>query len=146
MIKTILLDANILISALDTNEPGAVKYLRSLLQDDDVLLAISPLIRYEVLRGVAIDDNKRHEKLKNILDGYEEFDITKDVSELSSTLFRYAQSVGRVNTKNINKHSFDIFHWATAKCNNFEMGSNDSDLKTINTLYTEYLASNDESA
>lgn len=57
--RRVLLDANLLISALDiegsSNESAKKKAqakLASLLADENVAVAITPLIRYEVLRGV----------------------------------------------------------------------------------------------
>jgi len=54
-----LLDANVLIAALDDKGSTkleecqqAKKYLHELLSDENVALAISPLIRSEVLRGI----------------------------------------------------------------------------------------------
>lgn len=138
MTKTILLDANLLISAFDTKEKVAVEAMRKLLKDDSISLAITPLIRYEVLRSVEFTDDVLHEKLKERLNGFEEFDITRDISELSTALFRYAKSEGKVNPENVNKRSFDIFHWATAKCNELEIESNDGDIDRLETLYDEY--------
>jgi predicted nucleic acid-binding protein len=137
MTRKILLDTNVLISAFDTKNADAIDYLKSLLVDEEVALSISPLIRYEVLRGIAYDNNKLHEELKSKLNSFEEFDITLEVAELSSKLFRYAKSVDR---NIVDKRSFDIFHLCTAKCNDLEFGSNDSDLEKLENLYQECLA------
>lgn len=134
MTRKILLDANVLISALDTKTPDAVEYLKSLVRDENVGLVISPLIRYEVLRGVAYENDQKHEELKEILNGFEEIDITLDVTELSTELFRYAKSEGR---NIVNKRSFDVFHFSTAKCNNLEFGTNDSDIDKLEALYKD---------
>lgn len=139
MTRKVLLDANMLISAFDTKTPKAIKDMKSLLLDDDVALSISPLIRYEVLRGVAYDNDLLHEDLKSKLNGFEEFDISLEVVELSTKLFRYAKSKDR---DIVNKRSFDIFHFCTAKCNNLEFGSNDSDMGKLEALYQDCMKLN----
>lgn len=60
MTRKILLDTNLLIAAFDKSgrtsaemKASARAMLAELLADDDVALFITPLIRYEVLRGVS---------------------------------------------------------------------------------------------
>jgi predicted nucleic acid-binding protein len=143
MMRKILLDTNLIIAAFDGNNPEAKNQLAGLLNDENVAFAISPLIRYEVLRGVFFSDNEKYDYLKAILNGFEEFDISRDIAALSSHLFRFSQSK-KEDGKNalVNKRSFDVFHLATAKCNELELCSNDGDLSKLENLYQEWQSSN----
>lgn len=145
MTRKILLDTNLIIAAFDGNNPEAKNQLAGLLNDENVAFAISPLIRYEVLRGVSFDDNERYEYLEAILNlnEFEEFEISRDIATLSSHLFRFSQSK-KEDGKDalVNKRSFDVFHLATAKCYGLELCSNDGDLGKLENLYQEWLSSN----
>ena len=134
MSKNILLDTNLIIAAFDTKDSEAQEQLRNLLEDEEVAFAISPLIRYEVLRGIAFSDDDKYIELQKILNDFEEFDIGRDVSELSARIFRYAKQQER---DIVNKRSFDVFHCATAKCNGLDICSNDSDIGKIDALCQE---------
>ena len=136
MSKNILLDTNLIIAAFDTKDSEAQEQLRNLLEDEEVAFAISPLIRYEVLRGIAFSDDDKYIELQKILNDFEEFDIGRDVSELSARIFRYAKQQER---DIVNKRSFDVFHCATAKCNGLDICSNDSDIGKIDALCQEIL-------
>ena len=65
MTMSVLLDTNLLIAAYDDEgstspqEKQKAKVRMSELLDDDKVLYISPLIRYETLRGVTFKDNER---------------------------------------------------------------------------------------
>ena len=144
MTKKILLDTNLIIAAFDNNNAAAQEQLRQLLNDEEVAFAISPLIRYEVLRGVSFTDEEKYEALNAILNGFEEFDIGKDVANLSSHLFRFARSKKADGEKSlVDKRSFDIFHYATAQCNALELCSNDRDLTKLQQLYNDWLTENE---
>jgi len=138
MDRKILLDTNLIISAFDTKSPEAREQLRILLEDDQVAFAISPLIRYEVLRGVGISETERHGELESVLNGFVEFDIGRDVANLSSNLFRYVRSNhNKEESSFVDKRSFDIFHYATAKCNELELCSNDGDLGRLERIHKQ---------
>ncbi len=140
MTRKILLDTNLIIAAFDNKDQVAIDQLTQLLTDDDVAFAISPLIRYEVLRGVHFSDDAKHDALNTILNSFEEFDIGKDVANLSSSLFRFARSKKAVGEKTIvDKRSFDVFHCATAQCNALELCSNDGDLAKLEKLYNDWV-------
>jgi len=140
MSREILLDANLLIAAFDTKNEKAITQLEELLSNDNVVLAISPLIRYEVLRGVSYANNEQYNYLNSILNAFEEFDINRDIAALSSNLFRLSQSKKEEGKGAlVDKRSFDVFHLATAKCNNLELCSNDSDLGKLENLYQSWL-------
>ena len=103
---------------------------------DDIELCITPLIRYEVLRGIPFDDSDSYEDLKEMLDGFIELDIKRNTSELASNLFRYARHCKRGI---VNKRSFDVFHCTTAKCNQCETHSHDGDIAKIEGLHDDYI-------
>ena len=147
MTRRVLLDTNLLIAAFDatstTSEEKrthAKTILSHLLSDNEVALAITPLIRYEVLRGVAWLNPENYQDLKNILSAFTEFDISREVSELAADLYRFDkhQAEQKNENKNLEKRKFDIFHLACSKCNHLELASQDTDIAKLNLLYCEY--------
>ncbi len=142
MERKILLDTNLIIAAFDNQSPEAINQLAKLLSDENVAFAISPLIRYEVLRGIPFSENERHNALNALLNEIEEFDIGNDTAILSSNLFRFAKlerAEGECSI--VDKRNFDVFHLATAKCNELELYSNDGDLDKLENLYQRWLKS-----
>ncbi len=63
----ILLDANFLIRALEDSSSEEYKQLTDYLESDDLVIYITPLIYYEVLRGVDWDNINNHTKFKGTL-------------------------------------------------------------------------------
>ena len=149
MARKVLLDANLLIAAFDNNgntseeiRATAKNKLTELLSDPDVMFFITPLIRYEVLRGVNWQRNDDFESLKDILNTFPELDITRNVSELAANLFRFERwnmLQRNDNSRNLDKRKFDIFHFCSANCNNLELCSNDTDIGKINILHDSYI-------
>lgn len=145
--KNVLLDTNLIIAAYDpkaTTAPekrqAALKLLGELL-DGDAKLYVSPLIRYEVLRGSDHKDDEHYQKLKEILDGFPMAEITTDVSDLAAHLFRFDRQSPedqRVLGKNPEKYRFDVFHYACAHCNGWTLETHDADGKKIGQLHTRY--------
>lgn len=157
--RKILLDANTIIlfmasqnkdsqhieSADDLeNNQQKIQSIRELLSNPDVALAITPLIRYEVLRGAK---NKfEYQTLESILEEFEEFDINKDIGELSACIFKdrfeslkASQSEKQKEEINMLKRSFDICHFASAKCNKLEFLSNDVDMEKYKSIYNDII-------
>lgn len=132
MSRRVLLDANLLIGALD-GEPGNAQHerarqrLESLLQDPDVILAISPLIRYEVMRGAR---RVSADQLREILNDFHEFDVRARDAERAAELFQQARQQGRA----LDKRSFDLFHCVCAELNGLELDSQDGDIPNIQQL------------
>jgi len=148
MTRKILLDTNLLIAAFDKSgrtsaqmKASAIAMLAELLADDEVALFITPLIRYEVLRGVSWLDKAEFDELQANLNGFPELDITRDISELSANLFRFdswqAAQPGAA-ARNLEKRKFDVFHFSSAHCNALELCSNDSDIGRIRQLHQSY--------
>lgn len=137
MIRAYLLDANLLIGALDTdhNNPDHVRskaLFEDLLTKDDVRLAISPLIRYEVLRGarrVPLD------QLETILNNIHEFEVGAKDARLAADIFRMDRE--RQGERAVDKKRFDVFHCACAKLNDLELLSYDGDIEKIQDLIKE---------
>ncbi|QRN39229.1 type II toxin-antitoxin system VapC family toxin [Pectobacterium carotovorum] len=148
MTRKILLDANLLIAAFDNNgntseeiKNAANDKLSELSSDPDVVFFITPLIRYEVLRGVSWQRSDDFQSLQQILDTIPDLDITRSVSELAANLFRFETwQIRQQNDtrRNIDKRKFDIFHFCSASCNNLELCSNDTDIGRIHTIYDSY--------
>lgn len=146
MKKKIFLDTNIIISAFDTGKPEAREKISTYLSDDNIELFISPLVRYEVLRGVLFTEKEKYNYLQDILDGFKELNIERDISELASKLYQYdIYSANSKENRNFDKRSFDTFHFSTAKCNELEIDSFDTDIDKIESLYEKYLRDTDPS-
>jgi len=135
--RAILLDTNMLIGAFDTDEtnPDHVRdkeRLAELLRDDDVSLSISPLIRYEFLRGA-----KRVplEALEAVLDDFQEFDVGARDARMAAEIFRHDRRTEGEST--IDKKRFDVFHCVCAKLNGLDMISNDQDIEKIQKIIQE---------
>lgn len=138
MTRKVLLDTNLLIGALDA-EPGngahvlARERLRALLMDPDVKLAISPLIRYEVMRGTK---NAPLSQLREILNDFHEFDVSARDAERAAELFQTARRQGVV----LDKRTFNLFHCVCAELNNLEFESQDGDVPKIQYLMRQLSA------
>lgn len=104
---------------------------------------ITPLIRYEVLRGIKWENIDVYDSMSRVLNGFPELDITRNVAELSANLFRFDShqlaTVGQ-GTRNIEKRKFDVFHYCCACCNNLDLESNDTDIAKIEQLHNHYLS------
>ena len=101
--RFVLLDTNMLIGAFDTDENNpdhlnSRKIVTELIEDSNVQIAITPLIRYEVLRGV-----KRisREKMQTVLNGFESFEINADIAYQSADIFYELELLS--NDKDIQK-------------------------------------------
>jgi len=148
MTRNVLLDTNLLIAAFDSHGSTspemkrlAIRQLSELVADPDSKLFITPLVRHEVLRGIAWQSIDEFIAMKNILKDFTELDVTRDISELSANLFRFdswraLQANDR--NRNVDKRKFDVFHYCSAHCNSLEFCSNDSDIGRIRTLHTAY--------
>lgn len=150
MTRNVLLDTNLLIAAFDSNgttsselKSQAKAKLAALLADPNVRLFITPLIRYEVLRGIKWLSQSAYNDMRKALNNFPELDITRNIAELSANLFRFDsyQNISVTgNVKNVDKRKFDVFHYCCASCNNIEFDSNDTDIAKINQLHKQYLA------
>lgn len=132
MSRAVLLDTNLLIGAFeaeDGNEQHAQAQvrLRALLQDPDVKLAITPLIRYEVLRGAR---RVSAEQLDARLNAFQEFDVRGADARRAAEIYRRAQQQGTA----LDKRKFDVFHWVCAELNQLEIHSADGDIEKIRNL------------
>jgi len=130
--RLVLLDANILIGALD-GEPGndahddALRKFEELANDPGVKLAISPLVRYEVLRGMSEDDI---DFVNAQLNDMKEFEVRGIEAIRAAEVFRRA----RQQDIKLDKRKFDVFHCVCAELNDLELLSKDADIETIQNL------------
>ena len=109
--------------------------------DPSARLYVTPLIRYEVLRGVPHDDSRRLECLRAALAGFETLDVTDPVADLASDLFRLDRHdrVG-AGTHAVDKRRFDAFHFAEAKVSGLEFESLDEGMSSLEVLHVRLLA------
>ncbi len=132
MTRTILLDTNLLIGAFDPEDGNAShieakRRLMELLEAPEIKLAITPLIRYEVLRGAKnVDPTALNEQLN----GFHEFEVRGEEARRAAELFRTARQQGKA----LEKHSFDVFHCVCAELNGLEIDSQDRDIARIQNL------------
>lgn len=150
MSRRVLLDTNMLVAAYDeagTTSPEirerARKRILALLADESVdELVTTPLIRYEVLRGIDWQANPRYQEILQVLQQFREIEVGRKVSELAADLYRFDawQNAQTGGNKNLEKRKFDVFHLAAAKCNDLELASADTDIaKLEDGLYRQYL-------
>lgn len=142
-----LLDTNFLIYLADeeadpTKRKMVLEKMAEVLQQDDVSFVISPLIAYEVLRGVNWDNPKKLNDLKNALAAFKPLVITQEIADLARDLYRFDKFDAERNgvEKNLDKRKFDVFHYATAYVNGLEMLSHDTDINGIAKLHKKMLA------
>lgn len=148
--RELLLDANYLIYLLegkfDENDGELLQSLKNLRDEialDNVEIVTTSLIRYEFLRYFAwgVEDDKV-EQYTEVMNQFTTIDISQDVSDLATNLYRldkFEAENANIN-KNIDKRQFDIFHFATAKVNDIELLSNDKHLPQMQGLYERYQA------
>lgn len=137
-----LLDTNFLIYLADTDADPAKRKMvldkmAEVLQQDDVSFVISPLISYEVLRGVNWDNPNKLGSLKNTLAQFTSLAITQEIADLARDLYRFDKFDAERNgvAKNLDKRKFDVFHYATAYVHGLEMLSHDTDISDIAKLH-----------
>lgn len=140
MTRGVLLDTSLIIQAFDsgaTSDPAtkseAKRRMNELLTDPEVMLAITPLILYEVLRGLPANDGDRIQSLLDILTQFENYEIRLAEANLAAELWRYVISKGQSPIK----RSFDIVHIASAYQNDLEMASADADIGKLKSLYQD---------
>lgn len=138
-----LLDTNYLIYLADPDadkikKKEVLQDLSQKLQDDNVTLFLTPLIRYEVLRGVKWNDFAKLEQLKKALMPFQSIDINDDIADLARNLYRLDKAnQQKGSNKIIEKYQLDMFHFATAKENNLQILSKDRDMLAIQNLFEQ---------
>lgn len=139
-----LLDTNNLIYLVDSNSESeirreALEKLHQKLSDPNNRFMLTPLIRYEVMRGIKWEDETKLKELENILKQFKSLDIRDEIADLAGDLYRFDEYKSRRDNipKNLEKRKFDMFHYATAKMENLEILSADSDLSHIEKLYEQ---------
>ncbi|MFW2177315.1 MULTISPECIES: PIN domain-containing protein [unclassified Moraxella] len=123
--KSVLVDANILIAMIDgdNTNPNHVEAKQKFndLIEQNVAIAITPLIRYEVLRGIksiSIDEAQA------ILDDFVEFNITDKEANPSAKIFHFSRSddfLAKNTGIKLDKQNFDVFHYVVAKIRHLEL-------------------------
>jgi predicted nucleic acid-binding protein len=130
MTRVVLLDANLIIGAFEgeaENEAhiAAKARLEELTRDPDVKFAITPLIRYEVMRGVRRVEPAEMERLLN---GFTEFEIRSDDARLAALAYKLAKDDGHPIKK---REEFDLLHCVCARLNGLEIASMDADIARL---------------
>ncbi len=105
---------------------------------NDAKIFITPLISYEFLRYADWNNEQELKNLKEILQEFRMFDVTSEISDLASDLYRFDlyESRSKQEPRNFEKHKFDTFHFATAKVHNLEiLSNNEKDMIRLENLY-----------
>lgn len=92
--KKYLLDSNYWIALPKENDASEdrkkiLREMAKILADSDSRLILTPLIRYEVLRGVPWVSEEKLQRMENILNGFEMLEITREIADLSQKLYRF---------------------------------------------------------
>ncbi len=98
--------------------------------DKDINLAITPLIRFELLRNGSLSD-ERIAEINSKLVEFDELEIRSPDAQLAARLCREAHRSGA----KVDKRNFDALHFASAVNNQLEIDSNDGDLPNIKAIY-----------
>ncbi|OOF61556.1 type II toxin-antitoxin system VapC family toxin [Rodentibacter sp. Ppn85] len=137
-----LLDTNYLVYLVDPNADETKKRevlidFEQKLEDENNRFVLTPLIRYEVLRGVKWQDKTKLAQLEHILKQFKSLDIRDEIADLARDLYRFDEYESKRDNvpKNLEKRKFDMFHYATAKLENLQVLSKDSDLSQIEKLH-----------
>ena len=124
--KSYLLDTNSLIylleNTVDVTSQEKLRDVQEKLSDSDSEFFLTPLIRYEVLRGIAWEDREKLAKFQDALAEFDMLDISREVADLARELYRFDKfsAAQRGQSKNLEKRKFDMFHYATAKINDLK--------------------------
>lgn len=125
----VLVDANILIAVLDGKQDNPNhEYAKQIFNDlisQNIKIAITPLIHYEVLRGLK---NMSIQDAQAILDDFVEFNITDKEANPAAKIFHFSKNSPSLFKQEIklDKQNFDIFHYSVSKIH-------DLDLINVNT-------------
>ena len=137
-----LLDTNYFVYLTDSNaEPTkkeeVLKDFVQKLSDPNSRFMLTPLIRYEVLRGVKWEDKSKLTELEEILKQFKSLDIRDEIADLARDLYRFDSYEADLKgeRKNLEKRKFDMFHYATAQLEELDVLSKDSDLPKIADLH-----------
>lgn len=79
----VLLDANILIDALNDKGSESARKLRMLMEDENAVVFITPLISYEVLRGLSWEDKETYQKVKTLIASFSSLNIDHKITNLA---------------------------------------------------------------
>ena len=162
----ILLDANFLIRALEDPSSKEHKQLTDYLERDDIVIYITPLIYYEVLRGVDWTHVENYAEFEAKLSLISSLNIDKSIADKATALFRFEKNYRHIHgetpkkpdkhnfdimhfsaasrgeqSKKIDKHNFDIMHFSTAKVHGLKIASNDADIQAWEKLHDALIAS-----
>lgn len=144
MTNKYLLDSNILIKALeDRNSPERHRFIELLSQPDSIVY-ITPLIYYEVLRGVNWKNVANYESYVEQLNLLSNLNIDKSIAAKAIELFRFERDYRaqyNQQSKKPDKHNFDIMHFATANVYGLVLASNDQDFRDWEELNLKLIAS-----
>ncbi|MDI9335099.1 MAG: hypothetical protein QM533_12070 [Cytophagales bacterium] len=104
------------------------------LTSPNIRLAITPLIRFELLKSGKLNE-ERIKELERALSQFEELEIGNAEATFAAALFRYAEQTG----KKLDRNKFDVFHFASATINRFELDSTDGDIEKIRAIHDALL-------
>jgi predicted nucleic acid-binding protein len=149
MMRKVLLDTDMLISAFDRNEAQDAdsmvdvndarsvdsrrrKRVEKLASNPEVRLWITPLIYYEVMRGIR---HKLPAEMEADLKDFQRLEIREVHAHRAAELFRFSRAKGEW----LDKRRFDLFHCVCAELDGLEFVSdNDEDISKIQQLINDH--------
>ncbi len=138
----VFLDANLLIHAFDPDSTAdialksdAQQFIGNLTGDPATRLFITPLIRYEVLRGIS---PSKVEDMAKVLDMFTQLSVEAVDGDVAASVFRAERMTLAPDQfapiRLIHKHSFDLLHVVCAKRASAAFESSDARAKSLFNL------------
>jgi predicted nucleic acid-binding protein len=139
MKRRVLLDANMLIGVFDGDGKNSAHVraqgdFEALASDPEVEFVITPLVRYEFLRGVRRAGVAETEtallEMTATLNDFKEIEIRQSIGDRAAELFRLAKNKG----VDLDKRSFDLIHCVCAEVYGLELVSQDAHIQKIQQM------------
>ena len=135
------IDTNIIIDFLNKKEE-AIDLLTKIASEDNNILYTNKLVNLESLRTIPIKNTKIFKKAKDTLESFEKVDISAEIYNKTIEFSRFFKTVKHQSLKG-KCEAIDLLHFMTAKYYNLELISYDKDFNKLESIYEEFLQSND---
>jgi predicted nucleic acid-binding protein len=131
------IDTNIILDAFERKIPEVQNRLSTILEDEENKIFYNGLVYTETLRAV-LDENIL-DTLKSSFELFTWVDINKDIYIKTKKFSRYCRSKD-IKVAKGRCELIDMLHFITAKHNNLEIITNDTDdFKKLENAYQEYI-------
>ena len=132
------IDTNLIIDAFERENTESQNKLKAILEDDDNKIFYNGLVYTEALRAVLNDD--LFTTLKSSFAFFTWIDIDQSIYIKTKKFSRYCRSKGLKVAKG-KCELIDMIHFITAKHNNLEIITNDTDdFKKLEQAYQDFIS------